>query len=208
MADSQARPHPNAGEMWRSPNEAPVVPSTAAQQEPSSVCNNADCTRAVAEAPQPYAACSAAPSNADYLQRGHRTNHRCDPDGGQRAAALASAQRNPSAQKQGGASHGDSNGMQRSRSRGPSGVSSWGLRWGRRRAGAALVLVTAALCAILGAVPATATEINTAVSVFGPWDYELRADGTSRCAAATRCQQEALLGLLGHHIESGAFRVS
>ena len=70
---------------------------------------------------------------------------------------------------------------------GPGGASSLGLRQlrrGRRRAAAALVLVTASLCALLGASPVGATEINTAVSVFGPWDYELRADGTSRYAAA------------------------
>lgn len=29
--------------------------------------------------------------------------------------------------------------------------------------------------------PAAATEINSAVSIFGPWDYEQREDGTSRC---------------------------
>ena len=74
--------------------------------------------------------------------------------------------------------------MRGSRSRGLNGGGSSTLQQlqrGRRRATAVLLLVTAALFAVLSAGPAAATEINTAVSVFGPWDYELRPDGTSRC---------------------------
>lgn len=41
--------------------------------------------------------------------------------------------------------------------------------------------------------PAAATEINSAVSIFGPWDYELREDGGSRCTDMV--QRTAELGL-------------
>ena len=40
---------------------------------------------------------------------------------------------------------------------------------------------------------ASATEINSAVSIFGPWDYELREDGGSRCTDMV--QRTAGLGL-------------
>ena len=40
---------------------------------------------------------------------------------------------------------------------------------------------------------ASATEINSAVSIFGPWDYELREDGGSRCTDMV--QRTAELGL-------------
>lgn len=45
------------------------------------------------------------------------------------------------------------------------------------------MLAAAAALAALGCSPqlAAATEINSAVSIFGPWDYELRDDGGSRC---------------------------
>ena len=42
-----------------------------------------------------------------------------------------------------------------------------------------LLVTTIATAALLA--PAAATEINSAVSIFGPWDYMLREDGTSRC---------------------------
>ena len=45
------------------------------------------------------------------------------------------------------------------------------------------MLAAAAALAALACSPqlAAATEINSAVSIFGPWDYELRDDGGSRC---------------------------
>jgi len=49
----------------------------------------------------------------------------------------------------------------------------------QRRRPAALHALHFAVLAVLAAC-AAGTEINTAVSIFGPWDYELRQDGTSR----------------------------
>jgi len=44
-----------------------------------------------------------------------------------------------------------------------------------------LAAAVAVAALLLGPTLTHATEINSAVSIFGPWDYELRADGTSRC---------------------------
>ena len=54
-------------------------------------------------------------------------------------------------------------------------------RRARRARRSALSVLSIAILATLAGT-AVSTEINTAVSIFGPWDYELRKDGTSRCA--------------------------
>lgn len=56
-----------------------------------------------------------------------------------------------------------------------------------------LVLAGCIYAITLGPLLASATEINSAVSIFGPWDYELRPDGTSRCTDMVR--RTAQLGL-------------
>lgn len=61
-----------------------------------------------------------------------------------------------------------------------------------------LLALVLAVCALpLPCLPgpqlAAATEINSAVSIFGPWDYELREDGRSRCTDMV--QRTAELGL-------------
>ena len=65
----------------------------------------------------------------------------------------------------------------------------------QRRRPAALHAVHLAVLAAL-AVCAAGTEINTAVSIFGPWDYELRKDGTSRCVRDPRCRDRLPVMLL------------
>lgn len=56
-----------------------------------------------------------------------------------------------------------------------------------------LFLASCTYAITLGPLLARATEINSAVSIFGPWDYELRPDGTSRCTDMV--QRTAELGL-------------
>lgn len=63
----------------------------------------------------------------------------------------------------------------------------------QRLALAVTVLLAALLLPARVLPPAAATEINSAVSIFGPWDYELREDGTSRCTDMV--QRTAELGL-------------
>jgi len=63
-----------------------------------------------------------------------------------------------------------------------------------QRLALAVTVLLAALLLPEGVLPpAAATEINSAVSIFGPWDYELREDGTSRCTDMV--QRTAELGL-------------
>ena len=54
-------------------------------------------------------------------------------------------------------------------------------------------LITLSVLPLPGSQLASATEINSAVSIFGPWDYELREDGGSRCIDMV--QRTAGLGL-------------
>ena len=53
---------------------------------------------------------------------------------------------------------------------------------GQNRMTVIMTLFVAVLCGLMQPVTVSATEINTAVSVFGPWDYAMRDDGGSRCA--------------------------
>lgn len=186
MAGSQARPQDNSSRQSTDPCGAAVLDFAGAPPERRSACSDPACKRSAAGASQPYAGSSAAPSGANTCHSGDGANSRCDLEPGHGDAAFASAQR-ATASQQGGMMRGGGTRERGSLSRGGSGSS------GRRRAAAALVLVLAALCTVLGAGPAAATEINTAVSVFGPWDYELRPDGTSRCAAVVGCSEGALV---------------
>ena len=65
----------------------------------------------------------------------------------------------------------------------------------RARCSALMLLSIAVLASLVGG--AAATEINTAVSIFGPWDYELRQDGTSRYCRWSRGRSRFLIRVDG-----------
>ena len=78
-------------------------------------------------------------------------------------------------------------------------------RWRGTRRPALPPLCFAVLATL--ALSVAGTEINTAVSIFGPWDYELRQDGTSRCADPDRaCLVSALSRMLLHYCRVQAVR--
>jgi len=115
----------------------------------------------------PAACCRVSDSASLWLVQQH------DPISTGAVAHNRQPSRSPSPARPGRAGHSSS-----SSSSSSSTAAAKGRKWHQGRLPAPHALHAAVLAVL--AVCAAGTEINTAVSIFGPWDYELRQDGTSR----------------------------